>query len=313
MNTNDAPIDEHSFASRGDNRAIITYLWLTVMVVLWGLSWPLTKMALSIVPPLWLAAIRFGSAAVCLFLFLVLRGKLRLPLKQDWPIILSMGGLQMMAFTGLGMIAMVHTDTSRAVLLAYTTPLWAILMGWLFLRQAPTKIQLIALLLGLSGIMLICSPSEMDWQAPGVLWGSGLLLIASICWSFVILHIRHHHWRSSPLALAPWQMLIACIPLGGSAYYFEGSPLSIPLTLHLFGLLFFIGPIATSVCFVISAEYGRKISPFEMSTFTSGVPLVGIVFSMILFGNTMSNAFFTGLALILCSVITVALRPRKNS
>lgn len=34
------------------------------------------------------------------------------------PIIASVGLLQMMAFTGLGMVAMVHVDTSRAVLLA---------------------------------------------------------------------------------------------------------------------------------------------------------------------------------------------------
>lgn len=35
----------------------------------------------------------------------------------------------MMTFTGLGMMAMVHIDTGRAVLLAYTTPLWCVLAG----------------------------------------------------------------------------------------------------------------------------------------------------------------------------------------
>lgn len=117
---------------------VTTFLWLGVMVVLWGLSWPATKLALGTVPPLWLAALRFGSAAACLFAFVALRGELRFPPKKDWPIVASMGFLQMMAFTGLGMIAMTHTDTSRAVLLAYTTPLWAVIMGWFLFKQAPS-------------------------------------------------------------------------------------------------------------------------------------------------------------------------------
>ena len=61
--------------------------WLGLMVVLWGLSWPATKLALGVVPPLWLATFRFGSAGICLFVFLALRGKLRFPPRADWPIV----------------------------------------------------------------------------------------------------------------------------------------------------------------------------------------------------------------------------------
>lgn len=129
----------HSNASDGiasikSQTSLATLAWLTVMVVLWGLSWPATKLALGTVPPLWLAASRFGSAAVCLFAFCALRGTLRFPPVKDWSIVASIGLLQMTAFSGLGMIAMTHTDTSRAVLLAYTTPLWAVVMGWLLFK-----------------------------------------------------------------------------------------------------------------------------------------------------------------------------------
>ncbi|UDQ82446.1 hypothetical protein LJN55_11725 [Erwinia rhapontici] len=35
----------------------------------------------------------------------------------------------------------------------------------------------------------------------------------SISWSLVIIHVKHHKWTATPLSLAPWQMLIATIPL----------------------------------------------------------------------------------------------------
>lgn len=281
-------------------------LWLALMVLLWGLSWPATKLALHTVPPLWLAAIRFGSAALCLFGLLAVRNKLVLPTRADWPIVASIGFLQMMVFTGLGMIAMVHVDTSRAVLLAYTTPLWGVVVGWLALRQTPTRWQLAALLLGLAGIGLICSPWEMDWSAPGAVMGAAFLLIGAISWSVVILHIKRHRWSASPLALAPWQMLLATVPLAATALALEGAPTEIAWDLRLVELLLFIGPIATSACFVISAEHGRRVSTFTMSNFTLGVPLIGIVASVLLLGNPLTVVFAAGLGLVVAGMVLAA-------
>lgn len=293
--------------------SVSTLVWLGVMVVLWGLSWPATKLALDAVPPLWLAAIRFGSAALCLFVLLALRGGLALPPRADWPIVLSIGLLQMMAFTGLGLIAMTHVDTSRAVLLAYTTPLWGMLVGWLLLRDTPTHRQLLALALGLGGIGLICSPWEMDWSAPGVVMGSVFLIIAAISWSLVILHIKRHRWAASPLSLAPWQMLLASVPLAPLALLLEGPPTVIAFDRRLLELLFFIGPVATSACFVISAEHGRRISTFAMSNFTLGVPLIGILASVLLLDNRLSPLFVLGLCLIFAGMLLAAATAARRA
>lgn len=302
-------VDTQTFTS---GPLIGTKLWLGVMVLLWGLSWPATQMALAEVPPLWLATFRFGSAALCLFLFLGLRGDLAMPKRADMPIVLSIGLLQMMTFTGLGMIAMTVTDTSHAVLLAYTTPLWTVLLGWAALRQRPNRRQVVALMMGLAGIGLICSPLETDWTRRGAFMGAGFLLIGAICWSAVIVHVRRHAWRSSPLTLAPWQMLLATLFLGGFALALEGRPTGIAWTPHLVEMLVFIGPIATSLCFVISAEHGRRISTFAMSNFTLGVPLIGIAASVLLLSNRLSGVFVLGLVLVFVGMILASRAPARG-
>ena len=291
----------------------VVFAWLFVMVVLWGLSWPATQMALETVPPLWLATIRFGSGGLCLFAFVAIRGKLSLPRKGDWLIVCSVGLLQMMAFTGLGMIAMTYTDTSHSVLLAYSTPLWSVLMSWLLLRQAPRKIQFLALAVGLFGVALIVSPWEMDWQREGTVMGAFFLIGGAICWSCVILHVRHHRWVSSPLALAPWQMVLATIPLAIVAFIVDGSPAQILFSPRLGLLIAFIGPIATSLCFVISSEYGRRITPFAMSNLTLGVPLIGIVSSVFLLENHLSPLFLVGLAMVFVGMLLAGVASRRSS
>lgn len=275
-----------------------SWVWLSVMVLLWGFSWPATQVALTAISPLWLATFRFGSAAICLFAFLAVRGEISLPKRGDLPIVLSIGLLQMMTFTGLGMIAMTRTDTSHSVLIAYTTPLWTVVLSWIAFRARPSRLQAAALLVGLTGVALICSPLETDWSTPGAFMGAGFLVMAAIAWSMVILHVRRHRWVSSPLALAPWQMLLATLPLAILGTAFEELPHDVDWNVSLIEIMFFIGPIATSACFVISAEHGRRISTFAMSNFTLGVPLVGIFGSVLFLSNQLSSIFLIGLGLV---------------
>ena len=306
-----AAISSRSFAPVG--RAAQSAPWLAVMVVFWGLSWPAMKLAVGEISPLWLATFRFASGAVFLFALLAARRGLRLPPRQDWPIVASIGGLQMMAFTGLGLTAMQYTDAGRAAVLGYTTPLWGVLAAWAIVRQRPTAWQGLALCVGMSGVALICSPVEMDWGNANVVRGNIFLLLAAICWSLVILHVRRHRFVAKPLELAPWQMLFATLPLGLAALIFEGLPTGIAWTPDLLTLMLYIGPVATSACFVISTEHGRRISTFAMTNITMGVPIVGMLSSALLLHERITLPLASGLALIVAGTALAAIAVRRKA
>lgn len=277
--------------------------WLGLMVLLWGLSWPAMKLCLSAMPPLWLATLRFSTAGAALFAILALTGRLRLPPRADWPVIASIGGLQMMAFTALGLIAMRHTDAGRAALLAYTTPVWVMVGAWLVLRERPSRGQMIAIGLGLTGVAIVCSPFGMDWTNPEIVLGNALLLVCAICWAFVVLHVRRHRWQTPPLDLAPWQMAFAAVPLALAALWIEG-PVDVTWSPRLVGLLAFIGPVATSFCFVISAEVGRRTDSLTLSNATQAVPAIGVLSSALVLGERLSPVLIVGLACLAAAVLT---------
>lgn len=287
--------------------------WLLAMVLFWGLSWPAMKLAVGMMPPLWLATFRFASGAACLFVLVAYRGAMRLPPRADWPIIASIGGLQMMAFTALGLTAMQYTDAGRAAVLGYTTPLWGVLAAWLLAGQRPTAWQGLALAVGMAGVALICSPLEMDWTRHGVVKGNLFLLLAAICWSLVILHVRRHPFVARPIELAPWQMLFAAVPLGLAAWMLEGVPTGVAWTGQLGGLLTYIGPVATSACFVISTEHGRRITTFAMSNITMGVPIVGVLSSALLLHERITVPLAVGLVLIVAGTALAAVAVRRKA
>lgn len=297
-------------APAGGRLTVPNGAWLGLMVLLMGLTWPAMKLCLGSVPPFWLAVLRFSSASAVLFGLLALNGRLRWPPRADWPVLASVGLLQMMAFTALGLVALRHTDAGRAALLAYTMPVWVMLGACMFLRERPSRTQLGAILLGLAGVAVVCSPLGMDWTDPSILFGNSLLLLCAICGAIVILHVRRHRWSAHPLDLAPWQMLLAAIPLAVAAHLLEG-PLAVDWSPRLVGLLAFVGPVATSFCFVISSEVGRRIDSFTMSNATLGVPAIGLLSSALLLGERPGPALLVGLGCLAFALFTAARESRR--
>ncbi|MFC7207794.1 hypothetical protein ACFQOZ_14605 [Comamonas endophytica] len=63
---------------------------------------------------------------------------------------------------------------------------------------------------------------------------------------------------------------------------------------------------------MISAEHGRRISTFAMSNFTLGVPLVGILASVLLLGNRLSMLFAAGLCLVFSGMVLAAVAAARK-
>ena len=102
------------------------FLPLAGAVMIWGGNWPVMKLGLDHMSPLWLAASRFGSAALISALVLGLMGRLRPPTRQEWPLVAGVALLQMGAFTALALWALQYVAPGRASVIAYATSIWVI-------------------------------------------------------------------------------------------------------------------------------------------------------------------------------------------
>src|SRR3546814_14990154 len=90
-----------------------------------------------------------------------------------------------------------------------------------------------------------------------------MLLAAAHAWSVAILHIRAHKWDSSPLQLAPWQMLLAVPPLALLSWLTEdwgGIRWSGETAL----VLAYNGPLATAFCFWAVVSVTRALPAIQI-------------------------------------------------
>jgi drug/metabolite transporter (DMT)-like permease len=284
------------------------FVLLTAAILGWGTNWTIMKIALGHSTPLWITGMRFLIGAAFLFAIVAARQDISWPSRADMPIVFSVGLLQMLGNGLLVIVALRYVPPGRSAVLAYTTPLWVTPLA-LLLGERPSARKLGGTVLGLAGMALLFNPLSIDWHNGRVIFGQLLLLAAALSWSICIVHIRGHHWHASALELAPWQMLLAGIPLLLAARLFDG-PIPGDNSPAFWATILYIGLVATAFCYWAVVAANRRLSATTTSNAMLGVPVVGLIISALVTGESLDASLLAGMAMMLAGIAVVASADR---
>ena len=270
--------------------------WLLgVVVLVWAVSWPVIKLGVGAIPPIWFACLRYVIATACLFALVAARGELALPSRSDMRLVAVSGVLQMGAFSALTGLALTILPPGRASVLAFSTPLWVVPLAAWRLNEHVSKRALLGVGSGLLGVLTVAAPA-LQRSGSGQLMAYAMLLGASGAWAIAIVFVRGHSFSASPLALAPWQMLAAAMLLWPLALVVEGWPRSIG-TRGLASLAY-VGPMATAFAYWAVVEVGRVFRARTISMALLATPSLGLLISALTLHETVSISLATGIILI---------------
>ena len=280
-------------------------LLLAVLVLIWAISWPVIKIGVATVPAIWFGCYRYLIAAVCLFGFLAARQELAVPSRSDWKLVAVSGVLQMGGFSALTGLALTVLPPGRASVVAFSTPLWVVPLAAWRLDERISKGAMLGVAIGLLGVVVIAAPALQrggHGQAPAY----AMLLGASAAWAISIVFVRGHRFDASPLALAPWQMLVAAVLLLPLALVVEGRPHAIDA--RGIAALSYVGPLATAFAYWAVVEVGRKFRASTISMALLATPSLGLVISALTLGETVSASLAGGVILIAAGIRLATMR-----
>ncbi len=161
------------------------YVLLIAAMVLWGASPVAGKVAVRQFPPITAGALRYGSAALMLFLLfhrtLPAWGEMG---RGDRRILIAMGGLGIFLNHVLFYFGLVLAPASHASILSPTvSPVWTIFLASRFGGERITRERVVGMILCVAGVILVARPAS---PAPGVhgmgLVGNALLILSGIAW-----------------------------------------------------------------------------------------------------------------------------------
>jgi O-acetylserine/cysteine efflux transporter len=268
---------------------------LILLVLTWAISWPVIKVGVATVPPIWFGCLRYVIAAFCLFTLVGAQRELILPPRSDWPLVLVSGALQMGAYSALTGLALTILPPGRASVLAFSTPIWVVPLAAWWLQERITRLAMLGVAVGLLGVFAIAAPS-FHLHGRDQILAYAMLMGAAAAWAISIVFVRSHRFAATALALAPWQMLVAAALLLPLALVIEGAPPAIGA--RGAASLAYVGPIATAFAYWAVVEVGRHFRAATMSMALLATPSLGILISAVTLGETVGPSLIAGVVLI---------------
>jgi len=287
------------------------YALLGVVVVSFGLNWPVMAAGVRHISPLWLGVFRVGSAMVVFMVMAAARGQLRVPPRGDWPIVASIAVFGLAAVNYLVFTALQIVPPGRSSVITWTTPLWAVPIAAVFLGDRMTPRRWVGLALGIGGVVVLFEPWGLDWGDHNVIVGHVMLLLAAFINASTSVHIRGHRWTITPLDALPWQLAGSTVILMAVALLTEGAP-QIEWTPLLVGNVAYQGLLVSGVALWAQIVIFRNVDPVSANLTMMGVPAIGVASSAVFAGETITLEVSLGLVLIVTGVAVNLLSERRH-
>ena len=276
-------------------------VFLTGVVLAWGLTWPVNKVVLESVTPFWTLALRTSIGCLASFAIASVAGRLARPPREDLPVLFGIALLHMVGFGILGIVGLQMVPTGRAVVLAYTTPLWVAPGASLLLGERLTARKALGVVVGLAGLIVLFDPFALAGGGRRVVIGSLAVIGAALLWAASIIQIRGHRWHSSPFDLVPWETLVATAVLVPVALTFGGPP-PVHWDTRLAALVLYAGVPGTALAYWATAMASRDLPAVTTSLGLLATPVVSVIVAAIWLGEPITASLVVAMLLILGGV-----------
>ena len=277
-----------------------------MLSLVWGVHWVVVKEGLRYFPPMTYGALRLLTALATMVAILAPGRRLRRPPRADFPIIASVGLVQMAISILIMNFALQAVPAGRCSVLAYAMPLWVALLLWLLFRIVPRRNELVGIALGIAGIAILVNPSVINWTVPGELAGTLALVAYGVMWAGVTIHIRRHTWHASPLELQPWMLLLACVPVVAAALLLEPGRAIDWQPAAVLALLY-SGPLATAFAYWASQSITRSLGPISSAMGFLATPVGGLLAGALILGEQLGIADVVGFGLVIAGIASASL------
>jgi drug/metabolite transporter (DMT)-like permease len=286
-------------------------IWLLVGLTLgWGFNWPIMKAVLFEMAPMHFRFLCLFFGAAGLFAIARLSGlPTRIPQGQ-WPRLIAIALVNMMGWQILAVYGIRLMASGRAAILGYTMPVWGMIAAIWLLNEPFTRRRSLGAALGGAGLLLLLG-EEVQAVGRSPL-GAMLMVGAAISWALGTIMMKRWPVSLPASSFVAWQMLISAAPIIVIALFFETGSFD-PFALSLWPMLgvFYNVFVAFNFCYWAWTKIALVVPVGVSSLATMMIPVIGVFSGMLLLGENPHWQDYAALVLVVASLATVLLPPRR--
>jgi len=270
----------------------------------WGFNWIASRVILEWLPPWTMRALGIGLGAITLVLVAVAR---RIPLaltKRQFVHVVVAAALNVIIFNVCSAYAQVFGTTSRAVVIAYSMPIWAALLAVVVLGERLDRVRLLALALCVAGLLMLILPQARVGFPLGALFALG----CAWGWAAGTVYLKWARIEAPSLTITAWQLLIGFFALAVGMFLAEGIPHALDLPPKVWAWIIYNGLIGLGLTYFMWFVVVERLPAITASIGALLVPVIGVVASAVLIGEVPTVSDAIGFALIFFAAAAVLIR-----
>jgi drug/metabolite transporter (DMT)-like permease len=282
------------------------FVYLAIIVLSWAGNWPLMKLALGQVPPLTFVLLRLVGSLALIAPALLVSGQGLVPPRGERLTLFWVGELQVAGFLICSIIGLAILPAGRAIVLAYTMPLWAIPIGIFVWPEPHGRAQLLGAAVGFAGLLLFMNPGLVDWSDPRILAGNALLILASILWAFGSCLYRRRAFRSGFWVQTFWQLAVSLPPV--VVVLVASAPGPLHWSPMIIAIVAYNCIVTTALGYFLWGKVLALMPAVMAGQVLTLTPILGFVLSLAIFGGTLSIDVAVSIVLIVAGIFVTLRR-----
>lgn len=285
------------------------YVLLALLILSWGLNWPVMKLGVREFPPLTFRTLSMiGGLIVIGLAARMQRESLRVPAGQALTVV-KLAVPNMLVWHALIILAVKLLSSGRAAILGYTMPVWAVLSGLAFFGDRISGRALLGVVLAMTGAALLLS-SEFT-NISGQPLGTVVALLAAASWGFGTVLMKRTRLDMPTISLTFWMLALTTAVMSVLSLTFERGQWRLPGAVEWAAILY-NAAIIFGFAHVVWFRLARLLPPVMSSLSVMFIPVIGTFSGAWMLGETPHWQDYMAMLLILGAMSTVLFTPRQQ-
>jgi len=273
---------------------------LLMATILWGISFPLGKMLVGVIDPVFVVILRFGLASAIVLPYLLLKKKPILKLFRSrilWILGITNGIGFALEFYGLTM-----TSASIASFLINVNVVFMAIFSAALLKERITRKTMIGILSGLGGVFLITTGGDIAALTGTSALGDLIILVAGIVWAYSNVYNKKAvtELNLTPMEVTESMIFISFLAVAPITVFTETFFVINPFTV---GSMIYLTLFCTILGFYIFYLALRKLTVVNAGLVLLFEIVVAVPTSFLIFGETIPPIGLLGGSLIAAGIV----------
>ena len=294
-------------------RPTVRQLWILVaLMLIWGLNWPVMKVAISGLPdaPLNFPPLTFRALSMVLGLPVLAAALLWLKVpfavpRQHWPELLRLALLNMMVWHVIVIVSMQQLSSGRSAILGYTMPIFVAVWGRLAYGERLGARQLLGVCAAALGVVLLLS-GELS-TISGSPRAAAAVLVAAAIWAVGTHRLRHATLPVPLLTIVFWMTALTAGMMVVLSATWERSQWRWPEP-HVWGSIFYNAVGVFGFAHAAWFYLARTMPPLASSISVMMIPVLGVFSGALLLGETLHWQDWTAVVLMVSAIALVVMK-----